>query len=437
MRKSIAIIGCQYGDEGKGKIVDYIVSLAAKRIRLDSSIVPSHSNKPILVRRYQGGANAGHTVEDDNDHVYKLHQVPSGIITAEAYNLDGKGMYIHPRKLIKEILGLQAQGVDVSRDNFGIAANAHITLDYHTQDDQASFNLEEHTSTGSGIKQTAVDKYGRVGLRFIEFLDPQLMTEILKEKRFPRGMPRKYSTTIKRLVDSYDAERDILAPYLVMEQDVMKRHGTHLLVDEGANGVGIDIDDGFYPGITSSSAARAPRESKTVIGVLKLYNSSVGGDRPFMSQMPAELETVLRDLWGERGTTTGKDRDLGYFDAVFARYAMDVVGVDAIVGTCGDRMEAFAQVGAKPKLCVAYEIDGRKYDEWHPSFFRRDTLYKAIPVLEEFEPWEKFTDESGSILSKNASKYVQRIESLLGMKFNMLGTGPKRSDIILRGEMLF
>ncbi len=436
MRDSIAVIGCQYGDEGKGKFVDYIVSTAAVHLQYDSSFIPSSPEKPILVRRYQGGANAGHTVQVD-EQVYKLHQVPSGIITPETYNLDGKGMFIHPRKLMKEILSLQAEGVDITKDNFGIAANAHVTLDYHTKDDQASFNLKRHTSTGSGIKQTAVDKYGRVGIRFIEFLDPQLMTEILKEKRFPKGIPKRYGTTIERLVASYDAEREILAPFVVQEHEVMKQHGTILHVDEGANGVGIDIDDGFYPGITSSSPARAPRESKTVIGVLKLYNSSVGGDRPFVSQMPVELEAVLRDQWGERGTTTGKDRDLGYFDAVFAHYALDVVGVDAIVGTCGDRMEAFAQVGAKPKICVAYEIGGKKYDEWQPSFFRRDTLYKATPVLEEVAAWEHFTDESGSILSKNASVYVSRIESLLGMKFNMLGTGPKRRDIILRGEMLF
>ncbi len=437
MGESIAVIGCQYGDEGKGKIVDYIIHAASGRLKFNSSVIPGSPEKPILVRRYQGGANAGHTVEDDNGHAYKLHQVPTGIITAETYNLDGKGMFIHPRKLIKEILSLQVEGIDISRDNFGIAANAHITFDYHTQDDQTSFNLKRHTSTGSGIKQTAVDKYGRVGMRFIEFLDPQLMTEILKEKRFPKGIPKRYGTTIERLVTSYDAEREILAQFVVQEHEIMKKHGTILRVDEGANGVGIDVDDGFNPGITSSSPARAPRESKTVIGVLKLYNSSVGGDRPFVSQMPTELEAVLRNQWGERGTTTGKDRDLGYFDAVFARYAMDVVGVNAIIGTCGDRMEAFAQIGAKPKICVAYEIEGKKYDEWHPSFFRRDTLYKATPVLEEFDAWEHFTDESGSIPSKNAGRYVKRIEELLGQKFNMLGTGPKRGDIILRGEMLF
>ncbi len=435
MRRSIAIIGCQDGDEGKGKIVDYLISRAAERVEM-SFRFSSSLEKPILVRRFQGGSNAGHTLTI-NGTVYKLHQIPSGIITPETYNLVGKGMYLDPRKLRQEILHLQAQEIEVSPRNVGIAANAQVTLQYHIDDDQSAFRKKKHTSTGSGIKQTAVDKYGRVGLRFIEFLDPNLMTEILEQKRFPHGMPKRYHTTITELVDSYAPEREILQQFVTQEHRALREHGSAFLFDEGANGLGLDVDDGLYPGITSSHPAHVPIKTETVVGVLKLYKSSVGtGDRPFVTQMPADLETTLRESWGERGTTTGKNRDLGYFDAVHARYALEVAGVDRIAGTCGDRMEDFARQGVKPKIAVAYEIDGKRYEEWHPSFFRRDTLNKAEPVYEEFAPWEKFTEADGYTLTPNAQKYVRRIEELLGKEFSLLGTGAERKEMIAYTDLL-
>ena len=148
------------------------------------------------------------------------------------------------------------------------------------------------------------------------------------------------------------------------------------------------------------------------------------------------MEAALRDAAGERGTTTGKDRELGWFDIPAARYAIEVADVDHIVGTRGDSMEVFAHVGAKPKICVAYDIGGRKYDAWDVSFLRRDTLRKATPVLEEFEPWEKFVEEDGITLSQNAAVYLRRIEQLLEKQFSMLGTGPRRKDMIVYDEII-
>ncbi len=442
MRRSLGVVGLQDGDEGKGKIADYIVSQMAQRVWLSSAIGPLLPQKPIVVRRFQGGANAGHTVVIDDpegrEHTYKLHQIPSGIITEEAYNLAGKGMYINPRKLVKEVLELQADGVDVTPENFGIAANAHVTLDYHIIDDLPALQRKKHTATGNGIKQTAADKYARRGLRFIEFLDPQLMAEILKENRFPKGLPKRYGTSFEKLVDSYDAEREILAPFIVQEQEVMKYHGTLFGLDEGANGVFLDIDDGLYNGTTSSHPSRVPRETQTLVGVFKLYKSSVGtGARPFVSRISdLKLEAVFRDATGERGTTTGKDRELGWFDIPAARYALDVTNVEHIVGTRGDSLEILAKLGAKPKICIAYDIGGKKYDSWDVSFFRRDTLYKAKPVLEEFEPWKKFVEEDGITLTTNAACYVRRIEELLGKYFSILGCGQKRGEIIVYDEIL-
>lgn len=442
MRRSLGVIGLQDGDEGKGKISDYIVSQMVEKVWLNSAVGPSSPQKPIIVRRFQGGANAGHTVVVEEpkgvEHIYKLHQIPSGIITKEAYNLAGKGMYINPRKLVKEILELQAAGVDVTPENFGIAANAHVTLDYHIIDDQAALKKKKHTATGNGIRQTAADKYARVGLRVIEFLDSQLMTEILQESRFPKGLPKRYGTSIEKLVESYDPEREILTHFVAQEQEVMKFHGTHFGLDEGANGVFLDIDDGLYNGTTSSHPSRMPRETQTLVGVFKLYKSSVGtGDRPFVSRIPdLKLEAALREAAGERGVSTGKDRELGWFDIPAARYALDVAKVDYIVGTRGDNMEILAKLGAKPNICVAYDIDGKKYESWDVSFFRRDTLYKAKPVLEEFEPWEKFVEEDGLTLTGNAARYVLRIEELLGKYFTMLGKGQKRDEIIVYQDIL-
>ncbi len=435
MRRKIASIGLQWGDEGKGKFLDYAISEAIYRASLDNRFIGTF---PVAVERYQGGSNTGRTHYYQGNKIV-LHQIPSGIFFPEAYNLCSSGMYLEPRELVKEIKALQQHGFTINPQNLGIAANAHITLDHHLLKDRENLDKEKHTSTGSGIKQTAVDKYGRVGVRFVEFLDRAVMAEGLK-RMFPNGLPQQYEG-YEHYASLYQEEREFLAPFLTQDHLARQQHGQNYWLLEGAQGVMLDIDAGNYPGITSSHVINFPTRPESVVGVVKLYCSSVGvGDRPFLSQLPAALEERLRQEWDEFGAKTGKSRCVGWFDAIAARYAAEVAEVDYLVGTCGDRLETLAKLQVKPEIVVAYEFEGKKYESWDVLFHRRDVLYKVQPITEKFEPWEKFTEpdnteQGGKTLTPAAQRYVDRIEQLLGKKFCMLGTGVEEKAMIINQDI--
>ena len=413
----IAIIGGQNGDEGKGKIVEYLINSAEKKFS-------NFLTKSVLNYRWQGGANAGHTVAVDGK-IFKLHQIPSGIVRKNTYCLLGKGMFLNPRKLLNEIKELEEQGIKVTPDKFGISSKAHMTLDYHINDDQAYFNLEEHSSTGSGIKQTARDKADRIGIRFIEFLDSDLMIKILKERNF---------LNTEQFVNSYQKEREILYKFLVSEDEIFANCRFDFVIAEGAQGIMLDLDDGQYPGITSSNPGLPTHRPKKILGIFKLYCSSVGiKDRPFVSEMD-ELQNKLHVPLGEFGTTTKKPRHIGWFDVVAAKYSIDVIQIDYIGGTCLDKLEYLHKIGEKLKICIAYEIGGQNYYKWDVSFDKRNVLWNAKPVFEEFETWDK-TYVNG-VLNPNAKKYIERLEELLGKKFVLLGIGPKSEELIVDNKFV-
>jgi adenylosuccinate synthase len=421
-RKRIALIGAQTGDEGKGVREVHYVQKA-----VENSPDPTSESMPVWTLRWQGGANAGHTV-GWNGTAYKLHQIPSGILIPKTYNFMGEGVFFNPREGMQEIINLQSQGVEITPRNFGIASNAHVTLEYHTEDGRRDFEKEKHTGTGRGIKETAVDKQGRVGIRFQEFLDRETFIQILKEKRFPKGFPEQFGA-VEEFADSYAEEREFLAQFSALQADALERHGTHFGIGEGAQGFKLDVDRGYYPGVTSSNPSIVPFRADVILGVVKMYESSVGSDRPFVGQMNPDLEARVRDLWGERGTTTGKPRDLGWLDVVALRHAIRSCEIDHLVGTCGDRMEAMAEANEPVKLVVAYEIDGNKYTDWDNSFHNRTTLYRARPIFEELKPWRRFVDDNGE-LSPNARTYVDRIQELTGTEFALHGFGPGVDDVI-------
>ncbi|HLD00753.1 MAG TPA: adenylosuccinate synthetase [Candidatus Nanoarchaeia archaeon] len=427
-RKSVAIVGAQWGDEGKGKIVDYLCTEASKLSR--ASLSPSSLGKPVLVRRYQGGGNAGHTVIV-GDQKYQLHLVPSGILISEAYNLLGCQVFVNPRLLMTEIKGLQQRGVRISSDNFGIAANAHVTLDYHVAEDQEAFKQARHTSTGNGIKQTAVDKQARQGIRFVEFLDRTTLKEVLIARA--GYLPLK-TATAEKMIASYAEAIDFLSQFLTQEHDVMRKHDANFEIWEGAQGIMLDVDVGEYPGTTSSNPAFIPGKTDLRLGVFKLYTSSAGtGDRPFVSQMDQTLEQAVRTPWDEFGTTTGKPRDIGWFDCVAARYAVEAANLDYAIGTCGDKLSILAEMRQPLKLVVGYKVGSQEYSSWDTSFHKRGQLKNAEPVVEEFKPWEGFADDNGK-LTAEAQAYTERIEQLLGIDFIMYGTGPKQDDIMVLRE---
>ncbi len=426
--QSIAFIGCQVGDEGKGKIVEYISSLMEKNIE-------QNSQKQILTYRWQGGPNAGHTVVKDSTK-FKLHQLPSGLVRPSTYNLLGKGMLINPRKLIQEIDTLKSQGIQTTSENLGISSKAHMILDYHVHADQKHFNLAEHTSTGNGIKQAARDKANRIGIRFIEFLDKELMVNILKTKIFPNSMPENLGT-YEEFVDSYEKERQELKHFLTLESDIFNNPQFKYWLGEGAQGFLLDLDDGQYPGITSTCPCQPTHRPDKIVGVFKSYVSSVGiGDRPFVSEMDQELQPFLVKEWGEFGTTTGKPRHIGWFDLIAGKHAIETAHTDHIGITCLDKLESLSKIKQKPKIVVGYEIDGQQYNKWHVSFNKRDTLKKAKPILQEFEAWDKTTEEDGKTLTPNAQKYIEFIEDKLGKKLSFIGIGPSHEQIIIRENIL-
>lgn len=417
MAKSAAVIGGQWGDEGKGKIVDLLLQ------RMSNT----------LLERYQGGANAGHTVKI-GDKEYHLHLLPSGMMSSNTFNLIGKGVFLDPRKVITEIKSLTDDGVKIDDGNFGIAANAHITLDYHVSADQKNFNLEKHTSTGSGIKQTATDKYNRVGIRFVEFLNKNSFLECLQRK-FPEGTIGQVS--LDEFIDSYSNEQEFLAQFLVDETALFADPSFEYFLAEGAQGFGLDIDDGAYPGITSSNPTLPKHRPEVIIGVFKAYESSVGiGDRYFISQMDKELECLMPDLMNEYGTTTHKPRNVGWFDALGARHAIKTTHMDHIVLTCIDKLERLVDVTNKLKVVVGYEINGVEHHNWHPSFYDRTVLRDAKPIYETFELWNQTVERDGKTLTLNAQKYVDGIQEIIGKEFSLIGTGPERNEILVYKDVL-
>lgn len=420
-----AAIGGQNGDEGKGKVVEYLISLLEQDLKKDQKIITA---------RFQGGGNAGHTVPHGSV-LYKLHQIPSGILRVSTYNLLGTGMFVNPRTLVTEIEDLRTKGIDVSNSNLGVSSKAHVTLDYHLKEDEQHFKKKHHTSTGKGIKQTARDKADRVGLRFVEFLDRDLTIEVLRRK-FPSGMPENMGS-YEQFSDSYAREREFLKEFVVLETDMLTNEKLYPhMIEEGAQGFMLGLDNGQYPGITSSNPDMPRQRPDSVLGVFKAYVSSVGtGDRPFVSAMADDLQHSVVKAWSEFGTTTGKARETGWFDLLQAKTAAQTARMDFLALSCLDRLETFAELDMKIKICTGYDIDGKEYNKWDASFDRRDTLRRAKPIYGiELEPWKQ-TIKDGT-LTPEAEQYVRIIEEEVGVPVALIGIGPMHKDIIMRKDII-
>lgn len=427
MTYRLAFIGAQTGDEGKGVRVDFYARNAVKYSGSENT------DSKVWTMRWQGGANAGHTVETEGEK-FALHQVPSGILIEGTYNLMGEGVFLEPRACLKEIEGLKKRGIKIRSSNFGIASNAHVTLDYHIEADSCDARLQTgHTSTGRGVKPTAVDKYGRAGIRFAEFLELDSFTEALG-KRFPNKMPNGQSH--REFAQSYLREIDELKEYSVLQEEILNDKKFDFGIGEGAQGFLLDIDRGLYPGVTSSNPSIVPFKANKVVGVVKAYASSIGGDRPFIGQMETGLEEKLRAKWHERGTTTGKPRNLGWLDIVALRHAIRSADMDYLVSTCGDRLEDLAKTNEKVKIVTGYKIGNKTFTNWDKTFHDRKTLHKAEPIFEEFESWEVFFDKEKGKLTEKAQMFMDRVEKLTGTEFIAHGYGPGIDDVFELKDIL-
>ena len=416
------LVGAQWGDEGKGKVIDVLTAQAD------------------LVVRYQGGSNAGHTViVGGRKHV--LHLIPSGILHPGKTCLIGNGVVTDPLELLQEIHALETQGYDV-RGRLFVSDRAHAVMNYHRALDAAQEALRDSGrkigTTGRGIGPGYADKVNRCGLRLGDFLAPDFAARVAERtEQVNRDLVSLGAAPldVRESVARYTAAAEELAPFIadtVARVHAADRAGQRILL-EGAQGTMLDIDFGTYPFVTSSNptaggacigSGLSPRRIDRVVGVIKAYTTRVGTG-PFPTELPDATGEALRIRGGEFGATTGRPRRCGWFDAVVGRYACAVNGVDFWAMTKLDVLDTLPVL----KICVAYEHDGRRY-ETLPSDPR--VLERCTPVYEEMPGWLEETSviTRYEALPAAARAYVARLVELIGGRLGILSVGPGRENTL-------
>jgi adenylosuccinate synthase len=421
----VAVIGAQWGDEGKGHIVD----LLADRAR--------------LVVRYGGGNNAGHTVVNQRG-AFKLHVVPSGIFDPGTVNVIGSGVVIDPAVLLKELDDLRAQGVSTAK--LFISERAHVIMPYHVLQDQFEEALRGDArigTTGRGIGPAYADKMARIGIR---------MGDLLHEETLLSRLRQVLEVKNKLLTLVYNAQplslHEIYLRYLDYGRQLADHvTDTHPIVHralekdlpillEGAQGVLLDVDHGTYPFVTSSPPGAAgacqgagigPTRINSVVGVYKAYTTRVG-EGPFPTEVQGEEADVLRQLgkpWAEVGTTTGRLRRVGWFDAVLARYAAQTNGIDTIAITKLDVLDTLPRI----KICVGYRLHDTELT-YPPANIA--ILGRVVPIYEEMPGWQSPTSGVRRFdqLPEAAQAYIARLCELIGARIGFVSVGPSREQII-------
>lgn len=417
---SVVVVGTQWGDEGKGKITDYL------------------SENAEVVARYQGGNNAGHTIAFDGV-TYKLHLIPSGIFYNDKVCVLGNGMVIDPKALVSELKYLHDR--NISTDNLRISNRAHVILPYHLKQDEVEEERKGDNKIGTtkkGIGPAYMDKAARVGIRIADLLD---------REEFERKLAQNLEEKNRLLEKMYDAEgfkiEDILDEYYEYGQQIAKYvcdtsvvlnealdEGRRVLF-EGAQGVMLDIDQGTYPFVTSSNpiaggvtigSGVGPSKIKHVVGVSKAYTTRVG-DGPFPTELNNEIGDQIREVGREYGTTTGRPRRVGWFDSVVVRHARRVSGITDLSLNSIDVLTGIETL----KICVAYKYKGEIMEEFPASL---KVLEQCEPVYEELPGWtEDITGvRSLSDLPANARHYLERVSQLTGIPLSIFSVGPDRKQ---------
>lgn len=423
---SVVVVGTQWGDEGKGKITDFL------------------SEKAEVVARYQGGNNAGHTIVFNNKK-YKLHLIPSGIFYEDKICVLGNGMVIDPKALIEELKYLHREGVNTK--NLKISNRAHVILPYHIKQDlleESRKGANKIGTTGKGIGPAYMDKAARVGIRIADLLDKEVFYEKLainlKEKN--RLFEKIYETEgfdLEELFEEYYEYGQQFAKYVcdtsVVLNDALDE-GKRVLF-EGAQGAMLDIDQGTYPFVTSSNpiaggvtigAGIGPTKINHVVGVAKAYTTRVG-DGPFPTEIIGEIGDRIREVGNEYGTTTGRPRRIGWFDSVVVRHARRVSGITDLSLNSIDVLTGIETL----KICVAYEYKGKRIEEFPANL---KVLSECKPIYEELPGWtEDITGaKSLSDLPDNARHYIERISQLTGIPLSIFSVGPDRTQTnMIRG----
>jgi adenylosuccinate synthase len=425
---AIVLLGAQWGDEGKGKATDLL------------------GDKVKYVVRYQGGNNAGHTVVIGKEK-YALHLLPSGILTPTCTPVIGNGVVIDPAVLLEEIRGLNERGVDTSK--LKISTNAHLITPYHRTIDKVTerfLGKSKIGTTGRGIGPSYADKINRIGIRVQDLFDEPILRKKLegalrdKNQVLIKVFNRK-GIEVDEVLAEYLGYAQALRPYIVdtslLLNQALSRGEVVLL--EGSQGTLLDVDHGTYPFVTSSNPTAGgastgsgigPTKITRVIGIVKAYTTRVGSG-PFPTELFDEDGEKLRSVGSEFGTTTGRSRRTGWYDALIARYAVRINGLTDFFLTKLDVLTGWEKI----PVCVAYEIDGKRVEELPAS---QTEFHHAKPIYEYLPGWSEDISKARSLndLPKNARDYVKFLEEISGAPMSAIGVGPGRDETIVVRDLL-
>lgn len=426
---TVVISGAQWGDEGKGKIVDYLAAQAD------------------TVVRFQGGSNAGHTVTVNGEE-YKLRLLPSGILYKGTTCVIGNGVVADPQCLLEEIDNMQKRGVDTS--GIKISNRAHVVMPWHKLFDELGENLRGENKIGTtkrGIGPCYIDKADRIGIRVCDLIDREefavKVAQVIKQKNLI--LEKVYShapLNSDEIINEYEGYAERLRPFVCDTIALLNEQvaaGKKILF-EGAQATMLDIDYGTYPYVTSShpisggvgvGTGVAPKKIDKVFGVVKAYCTRVG-EGPFPTEQLNEIGDKLRNAGHEFGTVTGRPRRTGWLDACVVKYAGQLSGTDYMAVTRLDILDSFDEI----KMCTAYKVDGEILNEIPASL---KVLAKVEPVYETFAGWK--TDISGirryEDLPANAKKYLERMAEVTGIKLGIVSVGPNREQTIVLAKNIF
>ncbi len=418
---SVVVVGTQWGDEGKGKITDFL------------------SEKAEVIARYQGGDNAGHTIQFGGV-TYKLHLIPSGIFSPEKISVIGNGVVLNPKSLVTELAYLHER--NVTTDNLRISDRAHVILPYHIQLDRLQEEAKGDKKIGTTIKGIGpcyMDKAARVGIRVADLLDKEVFAERLKLNLAEKNRlftkvydadPIAFEDIFEEYYEYGQQFKQYVCDTSVILNDAIDQ-GKRVLF-EGAQGVMLDIDQGTYPFVTSSNPVAGgvtigtgvgPTKIKTVVGVCKAYTSRVG-DGPFPTELLDETGNRIREIGREYGTTTGRPRRVGWFDSVVMRHSKRVSGITNLSLNSIDVLTGLETV----KICVAYrKPNGEEIANYPASLVE---LGQCTPIYEELPGWMEDITGCRTLeeLPENARNYVRRISELVGVRISTFSVGPDREQ---------
>ena len=422
--KNIVVVGTQWGDEGKGKIVDWL------------------SSEADVVVRFQGGHNAGHTLVVDGT-TYKLRLLPSGIVRKNKISVIGNGVVVDPWALLDEIKEIKLKGIDVNTNNLMISESANLILPFHKEMDELREDAAGKAKIGTtrrGIGPAYEDKVGRRSIRLMDLtsernLDRRLEAALTHHNAVRKGLGKKGFKKDQLKKDLLKIAPDILkfSQPVWKKLDEYKSKGKKILF-EGAQGILLDVDHGTYPFVTSSNTVASAAATGTgsgintinyVLGITKAYTTRVGAG-PFPTELKDKIGNLLGTRGKEFGTVTSRKRRCGWFDAVLVRQTIKISGVNGIALTKLDVLDELDEI----KMCIAYELNGKQID-YLPAGL--DDQLKVKPIYETFPGWKKTTKGIRNVenLPDQAKKYIYALEDFIGAKISSISTSPEREDTIL------